>query len=460
MNQRITRTTQRFLTACTAFGILAAPVAAHAVTPGGLAADLGVSVLKSVVSYGVDGAMEQYFGDGTVDMVSLMDDAIDQIDTIVNEAVDRGQFNDYQINARSAEVGVSDYYFEPEDLEASLERAEDAIVDLRNSWVQMEAFELQGLPTYMILAALDVQMHREALHVATAQGHAATISNYADAIEARATRHLNHVDAMRQLWLDGVFDIYPIFKRTAASGRSGEQQWRKQQWCFDSVQEDAAGGLESARFCSARWLCTRQISYLGVPVTSWSCENNDAERSEMETLRWEKVRESRDRIFGEPEAFERLRSGLMVAAGQATEVNLRTDGGAYVRAVGGAHVYSWGPELNDEAQLLRIERADGTVIFRTPGGYYLTSDLDRRCHAGVWYTCYTSNGQLTATSTDKEDPAIRFTEIVAPDGRLHLRNADGRNMRAMNGGNGDVRCDATYTGDWTRFVIEDAPAPQ
>lgn len=446
MSQRITTTTKRFLTACAAVGALAAPVAAHA-TPGGVAVDLGMAVLSSAVGYGVNSAFDEVLGAEGTNMMHLTGDALEQIEDIIKNKLYDQDYGEAQDRADLAQETAEDYFFSAQNLDASRQRVERAISDVAHALILLDNFELRGVPSYMMMAALDLQMKREAEQVETADGDIAGAEHYANEIPADAGEHLDYLDEMFALWGEKRGDIYPIYKRTLRTNAAGDKKHQK--WCFDSEDEDANGEPQSVRHCNSQsWSCDK-VSVNGSWNTTWDCPNTDDERAEVESLRWVKVDEARDRIFGTPEAFQRFRSELLLLSGRATKVGLNTHADNAVRALNDGRVHAKALATGNAGEFLLIDQDDGSVVFRTAAGKYLTSDLD--VDHGLW--THPSNGKLNATATSPNDPAVRFTLVDTDDGRVHLRNADGRNVRAVGGGGDDVRCDTRNTGNATRFRL-------
>lgn len=406
--------------ACTSVmtgAMLAQPAPAHASST--LLVSVGVSILESVLSYGVGTGLDALLGvEG--DPVGLSADSFEQIEDLVGNAISTAFFNDYQANAETAVDLAQIYICNPASLDICWTHAWNVHEAALESTNEMASVGLQGTATFSLMSSLQLAFLEEMYEITTAMGDDVYADSYREDVTAFAQDHVDHLESMWDEWTDLNNTLYPIYWRDSGEYYDGWIHHKEERACVDDA--------EGVEHCSpTEYECTcGWWQNCGVMEPGWSCESGDEELSWAKQERNSLRSSTRDVVLGDD--FDQFLDDMahystgMWSAGTASEGFCTQYDGRAVRLQS-----AWGAfatEMNDlfiphplafSDNLLTVECLDdGTIMFETFEGRYLARSLGARIES-------------------LSDPSVaQWTPEAQADGTWAFRAPNGKYLRISN----------------------------
>ncbi len=291
--------------ALTAFLIIAVvPATASAAGASTAATYMGKKVLEKLLGAGIEAALNEALGLYDVGAVDLSTQSLQEVATIIEEAIDSALLDDYEAQASAALANAGYYKQLGSDLSSSYATAWDVMTDLTDAIEYMDSAGLSGAASYGMLAAMRLGFLNELSVITAAMGETEDSEGFAQDVVDTAADDVEHLKNMEAEWDTVKWDIFDIYWKKVSSSYDfwKAKTTKKYRVCYTD--------LDGTEICSStRVKCTKKN---GEPF--FTCNDSDPETEEVEALREVSMAEARDEVLGE--GFDDLVDELNTMAGQ------------------------------------------------------------------------------------------------------------------------------------------------
>lgn len=276
-----------------------APAVAAAASPGKTLVQMGTKLLDETVGFGIGAALDNALGLSADTPAELSESAYAAIDSIVYSAVQAGRFADHMIDADQAVLDGQDYYRDPSDLDWAFGEADAVMSGARDVAVAMETFELRGMPTWVMMKALELGFRHELAAVEDARGRTTSAQFERDRLQTRAGAALDHVRAMEAIWVEDAAHLYGTYRKVSRRWLTFEHENKDVVECFQGPNGEVCS--TTTYRC---WINWAQAPWDGSLTSDFSCDSNAAALAEAEGYRQQQLSTDKAAIFGDVGALK------------------------------------------------------------------------------------------------------------------------------------------------------------
>lgn len=287
----------RFSTLAIAAAATFAPVAAQAANPAGTVVKMGTRLLDEAFGFGVGVALDRAFGLSTTSPVDLSFDALNQISSLMSQAVDAGWQMHYENVVDGFLESAETYYRVAGDTNGG---DAQAIIQDASDNAQLMDSDLRDLPTYLLIRSIQLRFMTERAEILELNNDPSAAAGARNARITIAEATLDHIRAMQTAW-DGLDQrtLHPRYDVRTETWHSGllwgaDDDNERFVRCFMGTganDEPIEVCTQSSFTCS--WSYNR-----GMRVGR-SCTSADPVEAELNALRPAQARADFARIFGD-----------------------------------------------------------------------------------------------------------------------------------------------------------------
>ncbi|MFT3774948.1 MAG: RICIN domain-containing protein [Minicystis sp.] len=242
------RLTRALAAASAAAGLLCASAPAQASTAADTALGIAGGILDSTVGFGTGTTLVSVFQSKNTTAVDLSAEAFEEIRNIVEDVVQTYTWMDYYNYVEDAEDAAILYTRDPSQTSQAVllqyvDDAKDVINKVDQAINRMADVGMQGTPSYMMMASLQLKFLQELADVETLLGSSSSATYY---MNLRATRAQEHFDYLREMWFsweETADNMRPIV-HNPTNGYcywTGETLSTLRVWCSSSYETTRTG---------------------------------------------------------------------------------------------------------------------------------------------------------------------------------------------------------------------------